>query len=237
MTSRLPRVGGGGWRRSLILLSLVVASACASESNAQGARRTSTVRSDSAGVAWLLQAVRGADPLLCEMAVRNVDMHGWWSRGGPGSMLEVDSSAAALIAWIQTTHNDPNVVTRLRAALRDQDKCVRRVAGSFLGRIEHPSAVQTLIAALDDPSAETRQVAALGLGLGDEDEYQAPAEAIEPLMRKLRDESAAVRRSAAWALGALEAKGAMLSLIETMQRDQDPRVRQAAAWAIGRVGG
>ena len=231
------KVGGRGWRASLLAFSLMAVSACASEGNAQGARSTASVRSDSAGVAWLLQAVRGADPLLCEMAVRNVDMHGWWSRGGPGSMLEVDSSAAALIAWIQTTHNDPNVVTRLRAALRDQDKCVRRVAGSFLGRIEHPSAAQTLIAALDDPSAETRQVAALGLGLGDEDEYKAPTDAIGPLTRRLRDDSPAVRRSAAWALGALEARSAMLSLIETMQRDQDPRVRQAAAWAIGRVGG
>ena len=230
----MTRGRGRGARASVLAFALLAASACASEGKAQPARNAAAVRSDSAGVAWLLQAVRGADPLLCEMAVRNVDMNGWWSRGGPGSMLEVDSAAAALIAWIQTTHSDPAVVPRLRTALRDQDKCVRRVAGSFLGRIEHPSATQALIAALDDASADTRYVAALGLGLADED--RIPADAIEPLTRRLRDESAAVRRSAAWALGALEAKTAMLSLIETMQRDQDPRVRQAAAWAVGRVG-
>lgn len=224
--------------QSLIVLSLVVTAACARDGNAQNVRSQAVVHDDTASVAWLLRSVRGTDPLLCELAVRSVDTHGWWSWGGPGRghPLEMDSAATALIAWIQTTHNDPAVVPRLRSALRDQDACVRRVAGSFLGRIEHPSATEVLIAALEDASADTRSVAALGLGLSDEDRTPHVG-AIEPLLRRLRDDSPAVRRSAAWALGSLEARTAMMQLIELMQRDTDPRVRQAAAWAIGRVGG
>jgi HEAT repeat protein len=222
--------------RPLALLAFAtVMSACVRDSNAQTLAASAVARDDTAAVARLLQAVRGADPLLCEMAVRNVDMHGWWSRGGPRSNpLELDSTSAALIAWIQTSHKDPAVVPRLRTAIRDQDGCVRRVAGSLLGRVEHPSASAALVAALDDPSAETRSVAALGLGLTDES--MPPVGAIAPLVRLLRDDSPMVRRSAAWALGSLEATTAMTQLIEVLQRDTDPRVRSAAAWAIGQLG-
>ena len=175
--------------------------------------------------------------MLCELAVRSVDMHGWWSRWADmdGNPLEFDSASATLIAWIQREHNDPAVVPRLRAALRDTDACVRRVAGSFLGRVKHPSAIAALVGALDDPNADTRNVAVIGLGLTDTD-TPAPA-LVEPLLRRLRDESPLVRRSAAWALGSLEAAGAMEQLIDLLQRDADPRVRQAAAWALGQISG
>lgn len=214
----------------------MVGAGCARESEAQSeaqsAGATSTVvRDDTTAVARLLGAVRGVDPLLCELATRHVDMHGWWSRWGPlgGDPLEGDSSASALIAWIQRKHNDPGVVPRLRAAMRDRDACVRRVGGSFLARVDHPSALAALLDALDDASADTRYVAALGLGLAEK-----PA-GFEPLVRRLRDESPAVRRASAWALGSLEVSGAVEPLIGVLQRDSDPRVRQAAAWAIGRI--
>jgi HEAT repeat protein len=160
-------------------------------------------------------------------------MHGWWSRWGPlsGNPLEVDSASAALVAWIQRDHTDPALVPLLRAAMRDTDRCVRRVAGSFLGRVQHPNAVAVLLAALDDQNAETRVVAALGLGLSE----NAEANALEPLVRRLRDDSPAVRRAAAWSLGSLEATGALVALIEVLGRDADPRVRQAAAWALGKI--
>jgi hypothetical protein len=198
------------------------------------------VRDESAAVTRLLAVVRGVDPVLCELVVRSVDTHGWWSRwdGSSGNPLDVDSASAALIAWIQRKHSDPVVVPRLRTALRDPDGCVRRVAGSFLGRVEHPTAAAALVAALEDPSAETRQVAALGLGLWDrDDDNGTPSSVVEPLVRRLRDDSPMVRRSAAWALGSLEATGAITALIEALQRDTDPRVRQAAAWALGQVSG
>jgi hypothetical protein len=136
-------------RRSLysIVVSLgVLAGGCASESSAQVAS-AAVVRDDTASVLRLLDGVRGVNPLACELATRSVDMHGSWSRWGSlgGNPLEVDSASAALIAWIQRDHKDPAVVPRLRAAMRDNDRCVRRVAASFLGRVEHPSAVSALL--------------------------------------------------------------------------------------------
>jgi hypothetical protein len=187
------------------------------------------VPDDTASLLRVLHVVRGVDPLLCEVVVRNVDMHGWWSHWGPISNdpLDADSSAAAIIRWIQDDHNDPRLVPALVAAIRDPDNCTRRVAGSFLGRIDHPSARSALLSALDDASAGTRSVAALGLGLA---EYHG---AVRPLIGKLRDESAEVRRASAWALGSIEDTAATASLVAVLARDPDARVRQAAAWAIG----
>src|SRR5687768_15468475 len=157
------------WRlvmRIGVVAAMVIAIACASDGNAQNAEPQKPVRpDDTAAVTRLLSAVRGADPLLCEMAARNVDMHGWWSHGGPmgSSPLDRDSTSASLIMWIQTDHTDPAVVPRLRTAMRDTDGCVRRVAASFLGRVEHPAATAALVSALQDQSAETRFLGALGL--------------------------------------------------------------------------
>lgn len=219
--------------RALAVVAMgTTAAACARESNAQVAGATRrTVPDDTASVSRLLGVVRGVDPVLCELMTRSVDMHGWWSNWGPlgDNPLEADSAGAALIAWIQRDHKDPGVVPRLRAAMRDSDACVRRIAGSFLGRVQHTSAVEALLGALEDPRAETRQVGAVGLGLSDS------VRAIEPLVKRLRDDAPEVRRAAAWALGSLEATSALLPLIESLGRDTDPRVRQAAAWAIGQL--
>jgi len=224
--------------RNLILgavaaTALAGAAGCTRDGNAQtSARVAPIVRDDTASVARLLNVVRGVDPVLCELATRHVDMHGRWSHWGntSGDPLEMDSVSAALVSWVQNDHNDPAVVPRLRAALRDADVCVRRVAGSFLGRVEHPSAAAALVSALDDANAGTRAAAAIGLGLSDQPEH-----AVDPLIKRLRDDSAPVRRSAAWALGAIEAREAMPPLIDLLQRDADPRVRQAAAWALGQI--
>ncbi|MEX2179542.1 MAG: HEAT repeat domain-containing protein [Gemmatimonadaceae bacterium] len=193
--------------------------------------------SDTAAVARFLMAVRGADPLLCELAARSVDGRGWWSGwgGGGGSAsgapLEVDSAAAATIRRVHDAPSDARLVPRLAAGLRDTDRCVRRVSGSLLGRVKHAEATGALLSALDDTSAETRAAAAIGLGLAEEQR------GVQPLIRRLRDASPDVRRSAAWALGAIEDRAALLPLIETLERDTDARVRQAVAWAIGNVTG
>ena len=220
---------------ALAVVLLPAAAVCTQEGSAQtGAGVVTIPGDDTASIARFMSSVRGVNPLLCELATRTVDGHNGWSRwGSPGSdPLELDSASAALISWIQREHNDPAVVPRLRTWLRDPDACVRRIAGSFLARVDHPSAEAELIAALEDASAETRQSAAIGLGLSEK-----PGRAVEPLMRRLRDDSPLVRRSAAWALGELEATEARPPLIETLSRDSDPRVRQAAAWALGKISG
>jgi len=207
----------------------IAALACATDSSAQVTSRIE--RDDTTAVARLLSVVRGVDPMLCELATRTVDMHGSWSRWGPltDNPLHTDSAAAAVLDWIQRSHNDPALVPRLRNGMRDVDACVRRISGSFLGRVDHPSATAALIEALDDGSPETRYVAAMGLGMG---EHQV---GVEPLMRLLRDASPPVRRASAWALGSMEALPAREALIDLLSRDPDPKVRQVAAWALGRI--
>ena len=221
---------------SVIVAAVTAGAACMREGSAlpppAGAQGVLVVvPDDTASITLLLGAVRGANPLLCELATNSVDMHGSWSRWGDlgGNPLEFDSAAAALIDWIQRDHNDPAVVPQLRSAMRDADACVRRVAGSFLGRVDHPSARSALLAALDDPRPETRYVAVLGLGLSEK------PDGIAPLLERLKDDSPAVRRASAWALGSLEATAALMPLIESLERDSDPRVRQASAWALGRI--
>jgi HEAT repeat protein len=223
--------------RSHILGTLVFAAGvaigvgCASDSSAQAAERTRIIPDDTAGIARLLAVVRGGNPLVCEMATRAADMQGSWSSWGSmgGAPLVMDSAAAALLNWVQRTHNDPAVVPMLRAGIHDGDGCVRRVASSLLSRVRHPAAVRALMDALDHPSAGTREVAAFGLGMAD-----APA-AADPLVARLRDASPAVRRAAAWAVGQMEIKKAVPVLIELVSRDPDARVRQTAAWAIGSI--
>jgi HEAT repeat protein len=213
--------------------ALVMAAAtCARDGNAQMAsERVPVAPDDTTALNRVLNVVRGVDPLLCELATRSVDMHGSWSNWGSlgGNPLETDSAASALIKWIQHEHNDPAVVPRLRAAIRDPDACVRRIGASFLGRVDHPNATEALLAALADARAETRSAAALGLGLSEK------AVALQPLIRRLTDDSPAVRRAAAWALGEMEDATALEPLMTVLARDPDPRVRQIAAWAIGQV--
>lgn len=211
---------------------LAIGVACANDSNVHAAERPAQIiADDTAGIARLLGVVRGANPLVCEMATRTADMQGSWSNWGPisGDPLTMDSTAATLLNWIQHTHNDPAVVPRLRSGLQDDDACVRRVASSLLARVRHPSAVSALLSALDDQKAGTREVAAFGLGM-----TEAPG-ATDPLVARLRDPAPAVRRAAAWALGQMEVKKAVPTLIDLLARDSDARVRQTAAWAIGSI--
>lgn len=185
---------------------------------------------DPENVARLLGSVRGASPLYCELATRLVDGRVWWSNSGT-NLIEVDSASAELIRWVHGKHTDARVVPRLAAGLRDDDPCVRRIAGALLGRVDVPAAVATLTEALDHANEGTRSAAAVGLGLAERED------AVQPLIARLRDASTDVRRSAAWALGAIEHRSALVPLIELLERDTDARVRQAAAWAIGRVTG
>ena len=229
----MQRLSAVGTRLSALAVAaaVVAAVACASEGNAQSRSREPIVVDDTASLSRLLAAVRGSDALLCEMAVRNADQRGWWGHWASmsGNPLDHDTASAAIIMWIQREHNDPAVVPRLRAAMRDADGCVRRVAGSFLGRVRHPTAITALIDALGDANASTRHVATIGLGLAD------AREGVAPLVRALRDQDAAVRRGAAWALGSIGERSAEEPLISLLERDPDARVRQAAAWALGQL--
>ena len=204
---------------------------------AQAEAAVARVSSDSLAAA-LLATVRGADPVVCELAVRAVDgRHGWSSTAdelaGVGATLS--PLQRATIQWAVDDGDDagegadPVVVEPLAAALRDPDACVRRMAALKLGRTAHPRAVEALTAALAGAEPGLRAVGALGLG------YAEDPASIEPLGRALGDASAEVRAAAAWALGEIEDPRAIPHLVPILQGDADPAVRRVAAWALGSI--
>ena len=185
---------------------------------------------DSAQVRALLQAARGANTLVCELAARTVDgRFGWSSDDGmfsPGG--SADSLGRDVVSWVHERQLDPSTVPILRSAIADQDWCVRRLAAPILGHVRDPSAMQAMLAALGASDAGTREMAALALGFADD------ARAVAPLVARLGDESARVRATAAWALGEIESKDAVRPLIGAL-RDADALVRESAAHALGEV--
>jgi len=52
----------------------------------------------------------------------------------------------------------------------------------------------------------------------------------------MQDSQVAVRRQAAWALGAI-GDGRATPVLTTALNDEDRQVRKQAAWALGQVGG
>jgi len=214
---------------AVFVVGVAIGVACANDSNAQTTQRI--VPDDTASVSRLLAVARGSNPLVCEMVVRTADQHGSWSNWGSvgGSALTLDSASSVLLDWVHKSHNDPALVPPMRAAMREDDGCVRRVAASLLAHVDHQSAIDALRAGLNDANAGTREVAALGLGMADD------KSAVDALEAKLADDATPVRRAAAWALGELEMKKSIPALIHVLARDPDAGVRQAAAWAIGSI--
>jgi hypothetical protein len=186
--------------------------------------------SDSAQVRALLQAARGANTLVCELAARTVDgRFGWSSDDGmfsPGG--SADSLGRDVVSWVHERQIDPATVPLLRAAIADPDWCVRRLAAPILGHVRDASAMQAMLGALTASEAGTREMAALALGFAED------ARAVTPLVARLSDDSPRVRATAAWALGEIESREAVRPLIGAL-RDSDALVRESAAHALGEV--
>ena len=186
---------------------------------------------DSARVYGLLQAARGANTLMCEMAAHTVDgRSGWWSNGDGNFTAGAsgDPVARDIVTWVRHEKVDVAAEPLLRAALADSDWCVRRFAAPLLARVDAESAVQAMLAALAATDAGTREMGALALGFAEN------RRSIPPLVARLRDDSPRVRATAAWALGEIEDRQAVRPLIEALA-DPDALVRESAAGALGQV--
>jgi hypothetical protein len=222
-------------------------------------------RADSAPVRALLEAARGTNVAMCELAAVTVDGRSGWSSGNDGAFRPGASGsplAVDVVSWIHHRDVDASSVPTLRAALADSDWCVRRLAAPLLGRIKDAAAVQAMRGALAAPDATTREMAALALGFAEN------PRSIDPLVARLRDEAPRVRATAAWALGELERRetvrplmaalgdadalvresvaralgeiedtAAIPPLTDLLRSDREPAVRRAAAWALGEIAG
>jgi hypothetical protein len=189
---------------------------------------------DGDAVTALLAGARGTDPVVCTLAVRVLDDRYGWGRGGidswsgwpPGG----GEAASAVLAQRLMEGVEGAAIAPLAAALRDDDRCVRRLAAPLLGRMRDARAVAALRSALADTAAATRAAAAVGLGFARDGTPGGPA-----LVTALSDASADVRSGAAWALGRREDAAATGPLTALLRHDPDPLVRRMAAWALGRT--
>jgi len=220
---------------AFLLVAAVVVVCRAGEPGPAAQAAEPAVPSDTLAAA-LLATVRGADPVVCELAVRAVDgRHGWSSTmdelvgvGAPLTPLQ-----RATVHWaVQGQDRPPGdeaAIDPLAAGLRDPDPCVRRMAALKLGRMRDPRGISELRAALAAPDPGLRAAGALGLG------YAEDPATIGELGEALGDARVEVRATAAWALGAIEDERAIPHLLPVLERDADPNVRKAAAWALGAI--
>lgn len=141
----------------------------------------------------LLDGVRGATPVQCELALRSFSFWSDWD----GRVPDRDETTVRLLRWAHGTQKDPAIVAPLAAGLRDTDACVQRMAARLLGRTRLPAARARLVEALRDRDARVRVLGAVGLG------YTDDKTAIPLLVQALKDGDPKVRAAAAWALGAI----------------------------------
>ena len=187
---------------------------------------------DSAAVSALLAGVRGANPMICELAARTVEGNGGWGGGRTGDLrAPTDPLIRDALVVIRRDHVPPSAVGILSAALTEDDACERRIAAPLLVRIDSPAALQALRQALHDDRPGTREAAAVGLG------YTNNATVIPALLAGLQDPVARVRAACAMALGSIEDKRATGALTRLLREDRDADVRAAAAWALGSIEG
>ncbi|HUP65013.1 MAG TPA: HEAT repeat domain-containing protein [Thermoanaerobaculia bacterium] len=123
----------------------------------------------------------------------------------------------------------PNLAQDVISIYQDSgsdDPRVRRYLAMVLGKLGDPRAVPVLTRALDDPDPETRLYAVLALAeIGD----SRAAPRIQDILQ--RSDDAALRKSAAYALGRLGAREAIPSLRSALQ-DPVADVRFNAALAL-----
>jgi HEAT repeat protein len=183
---------------------------------------------DSTRAVQLLANARGANPVICELAMQSIDRrYGNW--GSAGRAPDAIIGQRALLEWASHDMQEAGVVGALSLALSDDDTCVRRMAARLFGRVKHPTAASTLVNRLDDRDERVRQMAAVALG------YIEDSETVDALIDVLGDRVAAVRSAATWALGEIGDERAANALIRMLEDDPDQFVRRQAAWALGNM--
>ena len=149
-------------------------------------------------VTALLTAAKGAPPMICSLAANSIRNWGWgdWN----------DAPATPLASAKAATTNDDFDSEPLSAAdiqqllggLAADDACVRELSVRLIGTQKAETVGGDLVTRLGSNDPNLRAVAALGLGLVE------AQNAVDPLIRALRDASVDVRANSAWALGRIE---------------------------------
>jgi len=178
------------------------------------------------------------DPLddLESLEAAAVDVAGECDRGL--QLLEGDREQRMQGLRIFCEHRDPRAIPLLLPLL--QSPCpVLRMSGVYaLGRNPHPLAVEPLLTLLaSDDNGYVRKAVAWSLG------NYPDAPILNPLIRTLQVDVAAVRLWAASSLadagatGAAKADPAAAQLLLSLRIDSEPAVRSNSAWSLGRLYG
>ena len=155
------------------------------------------------GVQFLLASLGGNGPCASELAVRLLanDESAAVTDGLIRTLASADTSARMVAALGLGLSSPDRAADALIGVVNDKATGVRANAIWALGRIGDGRAVRPATGALRDPSPMVREAAAGTLGQLDS---TSSAAALARVLAS--DEVAAVRRTAAWALGQLEAK-------------------------------
>jgi hypothetical protein len=224
------RESGRSRRLALIFLGIliVVTATKAAHDDVSWTIDESYERPDSENAAQLLQAVTGANEILCS-AVERAFNNGYW--GGMEGILDTPMSpdAAETARWIGRRHIDKTALDVARRGLASGDACVRKIAALITGNINIDRLDQALSQELESASAQTRAAAILALG------HAEQQSSLPTLRRLINDNDRTIRVTAIWAIARLEAPETLPMFVSLLQKDGDPEVRRVAAWALGQM--
>ena len=178
----------------------------------------------------LLEAVRGANGVLCGAIDRAFDT-GYWSHSLT-SVIETDFAdqrSADVSRWLGKRRFHESVFPLARTALSSDDACVRRMGARIAGNTVVSGLDDRLRGELSSSNPQTRSAALFALGFADQKEF------IPSIRERLQDGDRNVRVAAIWALGVIGDSSINDTMVQLLERDADPVVRSAAAWALGRI--
>jgi hypothetical protein len=178
----------------------------------------------------LLEAVRGANGILCGAIDRSFDT-GYWAHS-LSNVIETDFAdqrSSDIARWIGKRKFADTVLPVARTGMSSPDACVRRIAARIAGNAKVTGLHQRLSNELASTDPRTRSAAIFALGFGDS------AESIPALRENLNATDRNIRVAAIWALGSIGDPTINTTLVSLLERDADPVVRSAAAWALGRI--
>jgi hypothetical protein len=151
---------------------------------------TAQTRGDTGSVRQLLDGIRGANAIQCELLLQA--FNGWTT-----NVPDRDSAAWSVTQLLRRRVTDAAEIAWLGEQVRSTDRCAARAAARMLGRSPSPAARTFLVGALGDANAQVRQLAAIGIG------WRSDSTVNSRLVTLLGDGNAEVRAAAAWALGAV----------------------------------
>jgi HEAT repeat protein len=123
---------------------------------------------------------------------------------------------------------DPAALSPLRALAADIDASIRGAAVASMGRLGDDESFELLLEALDDPSHDVRENAALGIAFLN---LKEDAKVASALIKAVGDAYPNVRAQAAFALGEIGGLQATTEL-ERLVSDTDPDVAKKAVQAL-----